>query len=60
VNWLVEPTSAPVAVELDRNDAGQRIDWAEAILADAGLTYHRAHELYIAAVAHELSRAGIT
>lgn len=57
--WPVELTSEPVEVALERSDIGQRNDQAEKILAEAGLSYHRAHEPYIAAVAYELNRAGI-
>ncbi|QXV63548.1 DUF6292 family protein [Amycolatopsis sp. TNS106] len=57
--WPVEPTSDPVVVELERSEVGQRNDEVETILAAAGVTWHEACEPYMAAVAHELERAGI-
>ncbi|MFC9250669.1 hypothetical protein [Amycolatopsis thailandensis] len=57
--WPVEPTTEPVTVELERSDVGRRVDEVEQILADVGVTWHEACEPYMAAVAHELVRAGI-
>ncbi|MFE5565941.1 hypothetical protein ACFQ68_13225 [Amycolatopsis japonica] len=57
--WPVEPTSEPVVVELERSEVGQRNDEVEKILAAAGVTWHEACEPYMAAVGHELVRAGI-
>lgn len=59
VEWPVEPTSAPVEVELDRSDVGQRVDEVQAMYDATGLHYHRAHEPYVTAVAHELQRCGV-
>lgn len=57
--WPVDPTTEPVEVEVERTDIGKRVDQAQAIHDAAGLTYHTAHKPYIAAVAHELERAGV-
>ncbi|KZB79634.1 DUF6292 family protein [Amycolatopsis regifaucium] len=57
--WPVEPTTEPITVELERSDIGQRNDEVEKILAAAGVTFHEACEPYMAAVGHELERAGI-
>lgn len=57
--WPVGPTAEPVEVELERSDAGQRVDQALAVIEAAGLDHDRAHAPYLAAVAYELIRAGI-
>lgn len=59
VEWPVEPTSTPVEVELERSDVGKRVDQVQAMFDETGLHYHRAHEPYITAVAHELQRCGV-
>jgi hypothetical protein len=59
VEWPVEPTSTPVEVELERSDVGKRVDQVQAMYDATGLHYHRAHEPYITAVAHELQRCGV-
>lgn len=59
VEWPVEPATEPVEVELERSDVGKRVDQVQAMYDATGLHYHRAHEPYIAAVAHELQRCGV-
>lgn len=58
--WPTALTSAPVDVALERNENGQRVDRSTKILADAGLTETTAVEPYLAAVAYELERAGVS
>lgn len=50
---------ADVDLVLERSDVGRRNDEAQAALDAVGRKYHDVHELYLAAVAHSLTRAGI-
>jgi hypothetical protein len=59
MEWPAVPTSTPVEIELERSELGERVDQVQAIFDATGLHYHRAHEPYIAAVAHELERLGV-
>lgn len=57
--WPSFETAGSADLDLVRNDLGRRNDEAEVVLSAAGLDYHGAHEPYLAAVAYELTRAGI-
>lgn len=60
-NWPRKfPAPDRFTVTLRRTSTGWRRDQAEAVLEEAGLDYHGAHEPYMAAVAATLTAAGFT
>jgi Family of unknown function (DUF6292) len=48
-----------VVVPVVRNEVGHRVDEVSRLLEETGLSYHRLHGPYIAAVADALVRAGV-